>query len=371
MVPKYQVFISSTYEDLKDEREQVVKAILKMGHIPIGMEMFNAGNETQWQMIKRRIEESDYYVVIIAQRYGSVEEESAISYTEKEYDYATSLDLPSLGFVLKKSAAWPANKRDDETKKQEALKEFVVKVEKKMRAGWSNKDDLALAVTTALSETVTAFPRTGWVRADQAVRGETLDEITRLSKENSDLREELLKWRQNARDAPMPVIEVTMDVVYGSGKWFEFKEGENNYSYVSPLLIEKVEKRERNSHWLYIDISNQGTLATDITIILNCKNPIVNATDVEAFKERHSFIMSPNPRASGWKEILYDEINQTCSMEGNIFNLKSGQDYKLIVPLVNDIQEQKFDSTQIELSMSPVTGRHFQKSYTIRELFKT
>ncbi|MEO6908255.1 MAG: DUF4062 domain-containing protein [Abditibacteriaceae bacterium] len=84
MNPKYQIFISSTYEDLKDEREQVLKAILRLGHIPIGMEMFNAANETQWEMIKRRIEESDYYIVIIAHRYGSIEKESGLSYTEKE-----------------------------------------------------------------------------------------------------------------------------------------------------------------------------------------------------------------------------------------------------------------------------------------------
>jgi hypothetical protein len=39
---KYQIFMSSTYEDLKKERDQVSKSILEMGHIPIGMEMFNA-----------------------------------------------------------------------------------------------------------------------------------------------------------------------------------------------------------------------------------------------------------------------------------------------------------------------------------------
>jgi hypothetical protein len=44
---KYQVFVSSTYGDLRDEREQVIKAILEMGHIPVGMEMFSAGDESQ------------------------------------------------------------------------------------------------------------------------------------------------------------------------------------------------------------------------------------------------------------------------------------------------------------------------------------
>lgn len=40
---KLQVFISSTYKDLKSERQSAVEAILKSGHIPAGMELFSAG----------------------------------------------------------------------------------------------------------------------------------------------------------------------------------------------------------------------------------------------------------------------------------------------------------------------------------------
>lgn len=37
---KFQIFISSTYEDLIEERSKVVATILKSNHFPIGMEMF-------------------------------------------------------------------------------------------------------------------------------------------------------------------------------------------------------------------------------------------------------------------------------------------------------------------------------------------
>lgn len=40
MNKKYQVFVSSTYEDLKNERQEIVEAILDAGHIPAGMEIF-------------------------------------------------------------------------------------------------------------------------------------------------------------------------------------------------------------------------------------------------------------------------------------------------------------------------------------------
>jgi Domain of unknown function (DUF4062) len=68
---KYQVFVSSTYRDLKDERDQVIKAILELGHMPVGMEMFSAAEEDQWQVIARKIDEADYYVLVLAHRYGS------------------------------------------------------------------------------------------------------------------------------------------------------------------------------------------------------------------------------------------------------------------------------------------------------------
>ena len=86
MEKKYQIFISSTYEDLIEEREQAIKAVLEMGHIPVGMEMFSAADEEQWKIIARQIEETDYYVLIAAHRYGS-ETKEGISFTEKEYDF--------------------------------------------------------------------------------------------------------------------------------------------------------------------------------------------------------------------------------------------------------------------------------------------
>src|SRR4051794_22220126 len=109
--PKYQIFISSTYDDLKEEREQVVKAVLEMGHIPVGMEMFSAADEEQWKIIKRNIEASDYYVVIVAHRYGSWSE--GVSYTEREYDFALHSKVPALGFIIHDEAPWPGDRRDE------------------------------------------------------------------------------------------------------------------------------------------------------------------------------------------------------------------------------------------------------------------
>lgn len=106
MNKKYQIFISSTYEDLKEERSKVVATILKANHFPIGMEMFSADNVEQWEQIKRTIDSSDYYVLIIKKRYGSLTKEG-ISYTEKEFNYATQQKIPVLAFVVSEEASIP------------------------------------------------------------------------------------------------------------------------------------------------------------------------------------------------------------------------------------------------------------------------
>ena len=79
---KYQVFISSTYTDLVEAREKATKVILDLYHLPVGMEMFSAADDEQWKIIQRQIDESDYYVVVVAHKYGSMVGD--ISYTEKE-----------------------------------------------------------------------------------------------------------------------------------------------------------------------------------------------------------------------------------------------------------------------------------------------
>jgi hypothetical protein len=92
---RYQIFVSSTYEDLREERQQATQAILEAGSFPAGMELFPASDDTLWELIKRVIEESDYYVVIVGGRYGNIGP-NGLSYTEMEYDYAIDKGIPVL-----------------------------------------------------------------------------------------------------------------------------------------------------------------------------------------------------------------------------------------------------------------------------------
>src|SRR5436190_6120004 len=127
---KYQIFLSSTYEDLQQEREAVAKTILELGDIPVGMEMFSAADEEQWKLIKRQIEQSDYYIVIVAHRYGSMAGD--VSFTEREYDYAAEMGVPVLGFVIDPVAEWPVNHIDTDAKIHTLLERFKNKIKSRM-----------------------------------------------------------------------------------------------------------------------------------------------------------------------------------------------------------------------------------------------
>lgn len=186
---KYQIFISSTYEDLKEERDQVIKACLEMGHIPVGMEMFSAADEEQWQIIARQIEASDYYVVIVANKYGSIT--NGISYTEKEYDYAIAKGVPVLGFVLKDGAMWPSDRTESDTKIRRKLDAFKQKVKGRPVNFWATKEELHGQCAIALMKTFNTQPRPGWMSVTEIGGSEVSAEMSRLSSENAKLRAEL------------------------------------------------------------------------------------------------------------------------------------------------------------------------------------
>jgi hypothetical protein len=187
---KYQIFVSSTYEDLKDERNEVIRACLNMGHIPVGMEMFNAADEEQWAVITRTIDQCDYYVVIVAHRYGSITPEG-VSFTEKEYDYAIEKGVPVLGFVIVNEAAWPADRMENDPEPRAALERFKSKVKQKMVRSWKDGQELHSQFVTSIATYINVKPRRGWVRAPEATDVDIAQALSNLTEENARLRKEL------------------------------------------------------------------------------------------------------------------------------------------------------------------------------------
>lgn len=193
MDKKYQVFVSSTYEDLQEERKKVMEALLQMNCFPVGMEYFNASDDSQWEVIKSLIRECDYYVLIVAGRYGSIEEESGKSYTQKEFEYAIEQGVPVISFVHKHPESLPAAKYEQDPLKREKLEEFKSFVQKKLCKMWDNADGLSSQVVLSLISLIKSHPRTGWIKADEISSAEANKEILALRKENDELKVLLAK----------------------------------------------------------------------------------------------------------------------------------------------------------------------------------
>ncbi len=194
---KYQIFISSTYNDLKKERRKVQDTILSMYHFPIGMEMFSAADEEQWEIIKDTIDSSDYYILIIGNRYGTTikdGKDKGMSYTEKEYRYAKSKNIPILVFIIDESVPRQEYQRESKLKYQKKLQNFIDEVKKdRMIEWWKNSDELAFKVMNALNKQFIKGKRPGWVRANNYINNKELEKAEKNIQELQKINEELRK----------------------------------------------------------------------------------------------------------------------------------------------------------------------------------
>lgn len=198
MDKRYQVFVSSTFEDLQDERREVMQALLSLDCIPTGMELFPAADDDSWELIKRFIAGCDYYMVIVGGRYGS-KGLTGKGYTEMEYDYAVKAGLPVLAFLHKDPGVIAANKTESTDEGKAAFKGFREKIEAARHAKfWTSPKDLALAVFQSMSSLIKTKPRIGWVRADQARDDGAAQEILGLLKKIDELNAHLAEAEQAA-----------------------------------------------------------------------------------------------------------------------------------------------------------------------------
>ena len=204
---RYLIFISSTFEDLKEEREKVIRAVLELNHFPVGMEQFPAVGIPPIELIKQVLKDCDYYILIIGARYGSINKESGISYTEEEYNYACSLGIPVIAFLPSDPNSFPISKLDKDNRnlKLQKLEDFKENVK---NGGisikyWNNADNLQSLVLASIPNAIKFQPRKGWVRADTKVSGMEKEDFDKLKEEigilrtdNSQLQQEVSKLEE-------------------------------------------------------------------------------------------------------------------------------------------------------------------------------
>ncbi len=187
MDKRYQVFISSTFSDLQVERQEILQALLELDCIPSGMELFPAANEDQLSLIRKVISDCDYYIVIIAGKYGSIGPEG-LSYTEMEYRYAIEAGKPLIAFIHRNIQSLPGNKLEENDEARKKLATFMELAKKKMVKFWDSPQELGSVVSRSLIQLIKNNPMPGWVRADNLPSESAAQEILKLRNTIDSLR---------------------------------------------------------------------------------------------------------------------------------------------------------------------------------------
>jgi len=211
MNKKLQVFVSSTYTDLKEERQAAVQAILDAGHIPAGMELFKAGNESQLKTIYKWIDESDVYMLILGGRYGTIEKQTGKSYTQLEYEYALSKDIPVFSVVLSQSFltakinSLGLNNILEQAapSKYQAFKSIVMS---KIIREVDDCKDIKIVIHSTLNEFLNEYELTGWVRND-------IEKESAISYKNNHPQKEL-QHLQNKPNIPYNTLSVILSLIH-------------------------------------------------------------------------------------------------------------------------------------------------------------
>jgi|GEM_PF-5354389 len=167
---KYQVFISSTYRDLIEERKAVSDALLDNECIPVGMEQFPAFPCHQWKYITEKITESDYFVILVAWNYGTIDQKYITSYTEREFDFAREQKIPVLAFLSDESAEGKIENPELNKLKIDRQKKFRTKIENSgiIVNYYKNVDDLKYKVAKSININKYRTPRLGWEKRENA-----------------------------------------------------------------------------------------------------------------------------------------------------------------------------------------------------------
>lgn len=138
------VFVSSTWLDLRPERDAVREVVLRIQETQfVGMEYFGSRDETTRRASLDEVDRSRIYVGLFAARYGS-------GITEAEYRRARDRGLPCL-IYFKDDATIPDEWRETDTAQTAKLEALKAELEREHGLStFKNPNDLAAKVATDL-----------------------------------------------------------------------------------------------------------------------------------------------------------------------------------------------------------------------------
>lgn len=252
---KIQIFVSSTYTDLKIERQAAVEAILSSGHIPAGMELFSAGDESQLSVIERWIDESDVYLLILGGRYGSIEKNSGKSYIQLEYEYAIKKGKPLFSLVISDKALEDKIKLEGssviERENSKELLAFRINVLNNLVKFWDDTKDIKLSIHETISDIIYRKDLVGWIRRDD-ISLHSAQEFLELSSELAGVKLAIERYRKNVIESNRKRFEnKLLPTLNISGIW-QCQEKATTielFEYAGAIVSHFI--TGSHEHWLY------------------------------------------------------------------------------------------------------------------------
>ena len=168
---RYQVFISATFPDMQGARQALILPMLEHGLIPTGLDSAAADGNTLLPVIQKLIETSDYFILIVGGRYGTLSP-MGLSEIHREYIFAATKRKPIIAFIHENPSALPEAQREPTRDGQVRRDDFVRLLEEKVTCyRWSTEAGLNELAGKVIPHLMREHHAVGWVRADQAGEG--------------------------------------------------------------------------------------------------------------------------------------------------------------------------------------------------------
>lgn len=226
---KYSAFISSNYNSLRNERAEVIEGLLDAQMIPICMEHFTITSSKNFEDVKKLIEQSDIFIMILGGNYGSCDE-NGISWTQNEYEYAQSIN--KISYVL----------LSEEYMNLKKMYEDGVKLDKKQ------KKQLKLGESISYPQIITKERNISRI----------ISQIISIADFSN-----CIGWKRNDLDSDL-VWKENNQVLNLSGKWYHvhLKEKNKNYIRIGTVTVKQNFNKD-SSNFLKLNAYNYDVLSYD------------------------------------------------------------------------------------------------------------
>jgi hypothetical protein len=245
---KYHIFIGSTLDDLKNERKELPRIVMELGHIPVMADYLDDTARNSQNLLQKVIEECDYFIALAANKYSAAD--GKILPVIAQCSIAAQKGIPVLALVIDEKARSTQAKREQDPELINKLDNFKAKLREGPCETWLNTPDLCQKAQSLLVQELNINARPGWVRAEKLIDPIVANEISRLSSENDTMRRrikimddgELVNRLRDQLKHAIKVLalnKVTLSFYYASGDNWE-NSRQFRYLRIFKLLVPEL-----------------------------------------------------------------------------------------------------------------------------------